>query len=146
MSRLRKFLGLTSADRRLLGQAFRVLWLIRLILSIVPFGTARKLLGRLRGTGVPQPGGKPSAGRIVWAVLAASRYVPRTRTCFPRALAVHTLLTRHGLTSELRVGVAREGDGALEAHAWVECDGRVVIGGGELDRYVAFPDVPLHAR
>ena len=54
-----------------------------------------------------------------WAVTAASKRVPGTK-CLPWALALHGLLAQAGIASELRIGVAADGD-ALKAHAWVEC-------------------------
>jgi hypothetical protein len=39
------------------------------------------------------------------------------------------LLGRLGQQSELRLGVALKPGGQLEAHAWVEVEGRVVSGG-----------------
>ena len=31
--------------------------------------------------------------------------------------------------------------GEFQAHAWLEADGEVLIGGEELERYAAFPEV-----
>ena len=36
----------------------------------------------------------------------------------------------------VRIGVARERGARLESHAWVESEGRVVVGDAHLDRYV----------
>jgi hypothetical protein len=44
-------------------------------------------------------------------------------------MAMQVLLGRLGQRSELRLGVARKLGGQLEAHAWVETQGRIVIGG-----------------
>jgi len=70
-----------------------------------------------------------NAGRVAWAITAAAARFLAPMTCLTKALATDTMLRRKGLASELRLGV-RRGDGAdpLEAHAWVECGGDVVIG------------------
>jgi Transglutaminase-like superfamily len=71
--------------------------------------------------------------QVAWAVRLASRYVPGA-TCLPQALATHILLSRCGHQSCLHVGVASMQK--FEAHAWVECDGNVVVGEREkLDRF-----------
>jgi hypothetical protein len=44
-------------------------------------------------------------------------------------LTAQALLARAGHGSRLEVGVSRGSAGVVEAHAWVECDGRIVIGG-----------------
>ena len=46
-------------------------------------------------------------------------------TCLPRSLTLCWLLRRHGVESELRMGVRRDGEG-LVAHAWVVCHGTVI--------------------
>jgi hypothetical protein len=44
----------------------------------------------------------------------------------------------------VRIGVAKGKGGKLEAHAWVECGGEVIIGGHELERYTSL--VTLEGR
>jgi hypothetical protein len=73
--------------------------------------------------------------QVVWAVTVASRYVPAA-TCLTQALATQILLSRRGHPTSLRIGVGRSEAGEFQAHAWVECQGRVVIGGIKaLSRY-----------
>ncbi len=45
------------------------------------------------------------------------------RTCLRRATVLAALLRREGLDAEVVIGVRRSPAGALEAHAWVSCDG-----------------------
>lgn len=73
--------------------------------------------------------------QVIWAVRLASRYVPRA-TCLTQALTAQMLLNGSGIDSRLQIGVARAA--GFEAHAWVECGGRVVVGGAaESARYKA---------
>lgn len=65
--------------------------------------------------------------------------MPRS-TCLARALAAERLLRAQGCDSTIVIGVAESGalgDAAppLDAHAWVESAGLVVVGDGELGRY-----------
>lgn len=76
----------------------------------------------------------------VWAVEAAGRRLLSRNPCLPRALAVLILFRRGGEVAELHLGVARDGDGPVEAHAWVESEGQVVIGGDvPLETYTRLP-------
>jgi hypothetical protein len=45
------------------------------------------------------------------------------------------LLARRGHPALLRIGVLKGEEGRLEAHAWLESKGRIVIGGSELERF-----------
>jgi len=68
--------------------------------------------------------------RILWAVAAVNRRLFPERPCLTQALAARYLLSRGGVSSVLRIGVAREGDD-LQAHAWLEREGVVIIGGDQ---------------
>lgn len=66
------------------------------------------------------------------AIRRAARILPAQ--CLPQAVAGGCLLRRSGLTPKVRLGVARAGE-RLDAHAWLECDGVVVIGEDVRARY-----------
>ncbi len=53
--------------------------------------------------------------------------VDRKRPCLPIALATQGLLARLGFRAVVRLGVGRSGN-TIEAHAWVECGGRCIVG------------------
>jgi hypothetical protein len=80
-----------------------------------------------------------SSDRIVWAVSAASGRIPALGNCLSVALAAKLLLTISGYSSSLRIGVAKRDSGLLEAHAWLEDNGKILIGSVEHDRYVPLP-------
>lgn len=78
------------------------------------------------------------AREIAWAVEASARHAPYRANCLHQSLLVWWLLRRHGLASEIRIGVRRDGE-ALQAHAWVECDGRTLIDAADgQQRFTAF--------
>ena len=67
-------------------------------------------------------------------VEAAARVYPLRATCLKKALVLYALLTRRGLSARLLLGTAKE-DGEFRAHAWVEHEGKIVLGGPGTDRY-----------
>ena len=141
MERLRKFLRLPAADRRLLVKALLIVGAARLGLWVLPFPVLRRLMARLsRCTAAPSRAEPAELGQISWAVTAVSRYVPEA-TCLTQALATKLLLCWRGQQASLRIGVARSEAGQFIAHAWVECNGRVVIGGpaSHLRQYALLP-------
>jgi hypothetical protein len=75
---------------------------------------------------------------VAAAVLAASRLLPGTSSCLAQALAGRILLRREGLPCELRIGVNRTSHRGIEAHAWLESEGQVVLGIAE-PKYAPFP-------
>jgi hypothetical protein len=135
-----KFLLLSPADQFLLVRSWLVLGMIRLGLWLLPFQTLRRLLAgmtRMNGSARPlRQENRTSPGKVAWAVEAASKYVPAARTCLTRALAVQAILQSQGYPAFLRIGVVRGTGGDLEGHAWVESEGKIVIGEKEHLSYV----------
>src|SRR5439155_12211659 len=97
--------------------------------------TVHRLLGRLMPVRAGWRRSVPvSPERIAGAGWVGSRYVPRA-TCLVQAPAVQRLLEREGHPACLRIGVVKSGRTRLLAHAWAASAGRVVVGGGALERY-----------
>jgi hypothetical protein len=71
---------------------------------------------------------------VAWAVEATARRVPEA-SCLTQALAADVMLRRAGATPQVRIGVAKDRQ-EFEAHAWLELDGRVLVGDHDLDRFV----------
>jgi Transglutaminase-like superfamily len=78
------------------------------------------------------------ASEISRMVQAAARYGVMRPTCLEKSLALWWLLGRRGMASSLRIGTRKAASG-LEAHAWVEFDGKALNEPNETrDRYTAF--------
>ena len=147
MKRLRSFLRLPLSDQCLLVEAALLLAFVRLGLRVLSFRTLWRLVTRLSARAAGSPGAAScQADRITWAVRVTSPYVLGVRPCLAQALTAQFLLGRRGLPALLRVGVTRVGRGPVQAHAWMETDGRVVTGGprSELGRYT--PLLALESR
>lgn len=78
-------------------------------------------------------------------VRLAAQYNGAWETCLSRSLVLWGLLSRQGISSELRIGVRRE-EGHFEAHAWIEYEGVALNEYTDLcDRYSAF-DRPIEVK
>lgn len=124
---VRKFFALPIRKKCGVLSAWIVLILVRIGLWCLPFPRLLKLVAFLSGKRPVDRPPSADADDIAWAVNAASRFVPKP-TCFTRALALNALLSRHGLASQIKIGIAKDANGGLKSHAWVEYDGRVIIG------------------
>jgi len=137
--RLAKFFRLSFSDQRLLMRAALAVVSAKLAISTLRLPAARAALMRLERLGwVVRPA---RAARIVWAVETAGGAIPGMKNCLVQAVAAEAMLIRAGHPCELRIGAAKKGSRELIAHAWLESEGRVLIGDFELDRYA-----PLMAR
>lgn len=143
MKSLRKFFASSAADRRLLIRSAGLVGLVRVGLWLLPFRAVWRLLAKLEQHGGNSRAAEPtSVDRICQAVRRVSRYIP-SASCLTQALAAKALLRRSGHDAKLRIGVTKGGAGDFQAHAWVEIDGRSVIGGSDsqLRRYKGLPEL-----
>lgn len=132
MHSLLKIFHLPGADLRLLIRAAVLLWITRIGLWLVPYQTVCKLLKRVKKPSRSKVEDVKSVESITLSVRRASRFVPAA-TCLTQALVTVVMLEDVCLDATLRIGVAKSSSGKLEAHAWVESSGRIVIGGSDAD-------------
>lgn len=134
--RLARFFSLPRSDQRLLMRAALTVVSAKLAVRMLRLPAARAAVTRLERLGwFVTPA---SADRVVWAVEAVSRAIPGMKNCLVEAVAAEAMLVRAGHPCDLRIGAAKNGPGELIAHAWLESEGRVLIGEFELDRYTPF--------
>jgi len=140
MNAVRKIFSLTNAERLLMFKCYAFLWIARLGLWTVPFRVLQSFLKLF----TPKEQGKVAtdkeqAEQIVRATKAASNYVLYA-TCLTQALVAKVLLARAGYDVQLRLGVMKDEQENFQAHAWVESEGRVLIGdNNQLSEYTSLP-------
>ena len=118
-TRLGRLRALAPAERRALLHALVLLPAYALRLRL--FGLRRSLP---RARAAPAPTLPPAS--LARLVAAAVHHGPWRARCLPVSLALQHLLQANGIASRLRVGV-RTVNGRLEAHAWVEQGGVVLL-------------------
>jgi hypothetical protein len=97
----------------------------------MPFPRFQAFLTRLSASPSVTRGAMPSSEQLARDVCVVSSYVPRA-TCLTQALAGQVLFDLYGHPAHVHVGVIKtEGKGTFQAHAWLESDGKVVIGESE---------------
>jgi hypothetical protein len=140
---LRELFRRGTVERRLVMQALVAVPAVRLALWLLPFRIVRRQVGRAAARHTRRDRLQlVRADQIVWAVMAVSARVPRA-TCLTQALAASLLLPRYGHDATLRVGVAKDEDGRLRAHAWLESGGVTVLGEPEPGAFQSLPPVAL---
>jgi hypothetical protein len=138
---VRRFCAISGTERLLILRALCLVVGVRLGLSLLPSRVLLRHVNRQLGSASPKRlRAGLSSDQIAWAISAASRRVPRA-TCLTQALAAQLLLAYYGHQSRLHLGVARGEQGEFQAHAWLEVDGRIVIGGRQVDRFSRLPDL-----
>lgn len=122
---LRRFSALERPAQALFLRALVTLPLVGLSLKFRGFEVTRSTLRKRLSHTKPQTDSDSQNKQIALAarmVNAADRHGLVHPSCLVKSLTLWWLLGRQGVTSELRVGVHKEG-GNFQAHAWVEREG-----------------------
>jgi hypothetical protein len=137
--KLRKALALSASDWHLIVQATLWFCVVELGLRLLQFRNVLALLhGEKRSDrnshSLPSGVATCSPERAGYCVELASRLHPLHTTCLKKALVLYALLTRRGFNARLLIGAARDGS-RLDAHAWLEHQGRIILGAPTAERY-----------
>ena len=138
LSKLKLRLKRVWRQRRILCYACISINLIRLALWLFPFKAVRHTLTAVSHRWIA-PNHSISLAAIVWSVTMASLYTPGGAKCLVKALATQLLLNRYGYPHQLHIGVAMGETNTVEAHAWIEYQGQVIMGAlQDLHRFQSF--------
>jgi hypothetical protein len=139
ISAFRKFLRLETTQKRLHLRAALLLAAVSVALRFTTRSVVQNCLLLPRSGRRPRnPTTRPDI--IALAIARAARHIPGA-TCLVQAETLCWLLRREGYDSVLQIGVQPPSAGRLEAHAWVECEGEIILG-NSVDRYT--PLVQFH--
>lgn len=110
-------------------EAVMALAFTRVAVAWLPLRVSTRLVGlRDQGAGGQGLAAPEIAGRVGWAVRAAAARLPWHSTCLVQAMAAALLLRRRSVPATLSLGVARDQEAQLSAHAWLSCGDLVLTG------------------
>ena len=134
MLTLSRYIRLSIPKQLLLIESVLILIVMRICLRLLQYTTLNRLLMRFDGKiDSNQPANTNRQDDIIWAIRKTGEKLYGENTCLPLALAGQLQLNLHGFPARTQLGVSKTDEGMIKAHAWVECNGDVVIGGPELD-------------
>lgn len=136
MKDLFRFFRLPGREKIIVAKVFCTVLRVRLCLWFFPKRSVRRWLPTVENDHI---NGKAvdwfEVRRMVERVEHCSRYIPKA-TCLTQALSAFLLLRNAGQLSNVKIGVEKDQAGRLAAHAWVEVEGKIVLGRvPRLDRF-----------
>lgn len=142
MGKISKFFRLNGSEKLLFCRAVYLLIHSRVALHRQPFQTLVDGHSTSNFSDHLQASEPIPVDNLIRLLAAACRFIPLT-TCLSRAMAGQRLLTTCGHSPILHIGVARERNRNLEAHAWLSLDGKIILGNiPDLERYRELPPLP----
>jgi Transglutaminase-like superfamily len=138
MRLLLRFFRLDTQRKGLLLVCCVLLPLTRIALLLLPFRLVQRFVLRTAARQLASKASAADVDRVLWSISVASAYLPGA-SCLPQALAGQFLLARVGQPSNLRLGAKKDGANSFHAHAWLEHDGKILLGGETAADYVRMP-------
>jgi hypothetical protein len=141
---IQKFSQLPFTDEVLLVQTGFCLLVIQAGLTLFTFPRIYRWMKHTLRSPRHRINSAYTSGDICWAVTRMGRFLYGDEGCLVQAILGEWWLTKLGVSAKFCIGVNRKPDGGLLAHAWVESDGQVLIGGvtNQIpDDFQNFPDL-----
>ncbi|MNO30878.1 hypothetical protein D3C76_208260 [compost metagenome] len=137
LRRIRLLLTVDKAALALLPEALWRLFLVRIQL-LFPFARTAPQLG-IQAQETPmvsQEGDIARIQHITKAIRVMSRCTPWKSTCMVRAVAGLKMLEKRGIESTLYMGVAKDKQGQMIAHAWLRSGSYYISGDDVMKGFV----------
>jgi hypothetical protein len=121
----------------LFSEAWFLLALARSLLLFLPFKKIVPVLGHVNGGNASlNKSDREIFAMFCLSIKRASRYSPWRTKCFEQAIAAKMMLKRRRIVCTIFFGVYQNiDDSKLNAHAWLESNGVIITGGGNLEHY-----------
>ena len=144
MESVRNFFRLPFRKKRLIIEAAIFMLFTDLGLHLTSFQKLQSFYQHIfRPKKVRSQTNFPDKSEIAWAIETTGQKLFEDDTCLVIALAGQSLLNYYGIPAKLLLGCLLGDEKTIFAHAWVESDGEVLIGGTEreISKYTPLTDL-----
>ena len=112
-------------------EAFILTGIMRFKILKVPFNKLKKSMGTVNKESSKEISREDA--RVVMnireKVMITSKYTPWESLCLVQAMTVQKMLKKRGLSTTLYLGVNKDKENNMRAHAWIRCGSIYVTGG-----------------
>lgn len=132
-----RFFRKPLAEQLIFSEAVFWLALTRMATLILPFKWIARFLGthmvesvRLQSTDQTR-----RARHVASCIRAMSRHLPWDCKCLVQAISAKMMLDRRSIPTTLYLGVSKDQQDEMIAHAWLRAGNAIVLGGGGLKQF-----------
>ncbi|WP_346355428.1 lasso peptide biosynthesis B2 protein [Azotosporobacter soli] len=135
--RLRQFNGLAWCEQSLIIRIVILTAAARTAILLLPFCKLSLLLGKEKSESPAMATQQEytAAWQVGSMIERVSRYTPWQSKCLVQALVGKLLLQRLGIDATLYMGVAKDADNKMIAHAWLRCGEMIVTGSAGREQF-----------
>ncbi len=140
IQKFKKFSKLSSEEKNLFIEAYYTLGMMRAAILRVSFKRlTRSLEHQAKKSELAQLDEEQMqvALSIGKAIRQAAAYTPWESACLAQSLTAQRMLKKRGIPGVFYLGAAKDEEGKekMKAHAWSQCDNRIITGGGGHEKF-----------
>lgn len=145
MKEFKKFLSLNTKTKLLFAEAFFLLGWAR-ILKVIPFFKVAPSLGEKEAetTLISNTWNHEILKEISRAIRIMSQHTFWESQCLVKAMAGMKMLEKRGIESTLYLGMAKDEEGQLIAHAWLRSGSYYITGAEGMERFAVVGKFAKH--
>ena len=137
LRKVNTFVKMDFKSKSEFGKAFLYTGMARAFILFIPFNKLRKRIGKVK-TESPDEVDKDTyitARHIAEVIRIVSSHTPWESKCLVQALTAQKMLKERGISTTLYLGVKKDSNNNMIAHAWTRCGKYYVTGGANKDGY-----------
>jgi hypothetical protein len=133
VNRGRKFFKITWTDKKMIMEAFCLTGIVRFCILFVAFSKLAKITGKYNEESDDILCDEQIfiGNKVAYVVNLVSRHTPWKSKCLVKALTAQIMIKRRKSSSTVYLGVAKDENKKLIAHAWLRCGNNVITGEDE---------------
>lgn len=138
LSKLNKLMKLSFRDKLFFLETLFLLSFSKLVILFVPLKKVAPYLGKVNGDIRNQllPAEIEAANKIKLFIYMVGGNLPWPSVCLDQAMTCMVLLNKKNIPCSLYLGVKKnEAEKKMDAHAWVMCGDKILIGGERSRQY-----------
>lgn len=135
--KIKVFLKMPLIDKKMFLEAYILSGIYRFTILVIPFKKLRKYIGVYKKESsreIPTDNYKV-ARKVLNAVNIATKRTPWESKCLVRALTAQKMLKKRKIYTTLYLGVGKDKENKMLAHAWLRCGEVILTGGAEMNRF-----------
>lgn len=135
--KINTFIKIDFKSKYKFGKVFLYMGIARAFILFVPFNKLRKSMGKIKEESPDEVdiNTYKQARDISEVISIVSRHTPWESKCLVQAFTAQKMLKEKGISTTIYLGVKKDKDNNMLAHAWIRCGKYYVTGGSNKEGY-----------
>jgi len=148
LGKIKKFLFLSWTLKIMIFEALILTGLVRFAILFIPFNKLARRIGKYKDESTYEVSDleRATIGNVSWAVNRVSKRTPWESKCLVQALTAQLMLNKRKISSTVYLGLTKNKEKKLKAHAWLRCGSEIITGDSEREGFTVvakFANNPL---